>query len=125
MDPITNLFEAIHPKFVLFHGLIEPFKVQNGSEFARTTGIGDSKVRGDKLTLNRVNRNNGLLSKEVSSFLHQHLMGRARDLRIPRPGALDWDELEGNLISPRHNIQDLVGITDLLPILDAESQPAA
>ena len=35
LDPITDLFKALHPEFILLYGLIELFQVQYESEFPR------------------------------------------------------------------------------------------
>merc|ERR1712030_256022 len=82
------------------------------------------KVGGDKLSPNWDSRGNRLLGKEISSFLHQNIMGRTRDLRVSGHGTLKGNKPQRNLVTLSYNVQDPIIGTDLLPILEAEPQSA-
>ena len=75
-----------------------------GLKLPKTANLSDSKVRRDKLSLNRINRCYRFLSKKICSFLYQNLMSRARNFWIFRPKALNWDKLKGYFVSTRQNI---------------------
>ncbi len=79
MNPIPYLLETFCPKFISFDRLVGLLRFKKGPKHPRTVSVSDSKVRRDKLSLNRINRCYRFLSKKISSFLYQNLMSRARN----------------------------------------------
>ena len=74
--------EALHPEPELLDRLLNFLRFKKGPELPGTTRLWHGKVGGDKLSPNRDSRDDRLLGKEISSFLHQNIMGRPRNLRV-------------------------------------------
>ena len=125
LNPIANLLETLHPKFIFLDGSVEFFKIQNRPKFPRTTRFSNRKVGRDKLSCDRIDRCYSFFNKKISSLLYKNIMSRTRNVWIFRQGVLNWDISKWNFVPRRNNIQNPTIATHFLPILNTKPEPTA